>query len=159
MEGHTRKMSAIDLQEYLNEVSHAAARFQFLEETLRMHLASCFRIVELSVMDKLSFGFTYKDLERKSLGSLIELFKKFNSNSELLKLLQGLAKERNYVAHQAYLMTQDEQRSSEVLVREKKKVADISEKAHKAVTSLSKESRRIECLIEELKIGTSSNQK
>jgi len=136
----------VHLADYLLAVSHAAARFQYLEEILKMYLADCFQIVKLSVKRRVAFDFSYDDVKVLPLGRLIDLFQKYNRNPEVLELLRELPEQRNYVAHRAYLLTEEEQKNSEVLANEMEKVTKISAKADEAVKALRDEARNLERL-------------
>ena len=132
------------LDPYFREVSLAAMRFQHIEECLKMCLANCFGIIRLGLNGKVAFNLTYKDVENLPLGPLINEFKKYTTNSVLLKNLRGLPKKRNYIAHNAYLLTVDEQHNSEAITKEIKKVAEISRQARQVLQELFEESRGIE---------------
>lgn len=147
------KVQSVTLREYFLEVQHASARFQYLEEVLKMYLSACFRIVGLSVKQRLVFEYTYEDVKSQSLGRLINLFRKYNRNEQVLKLLRDLPDERNHVAHQAYLLTQQEMRDPKALAKEWDKVTRISNKAEKAVKAMAHELRTVDTLRRELEDG------
>ncbi len=147
-------MVSVVLTDYWQAVSHAASNFQFLEETLKMYFTTCFKIVELSVAEKIEFKFTYKDVERLSLGRLVVLFSKYSSNEELLAMLRGLPEKRNSIAHQAYLLTQAGMEDPAFLQQKLDEVRKVSEKAAAAVQALFSELRRVTGLFKELRRTT-----
>jgi hypothetical protein len=54
---------------------------------------------------RVHFSFTRADIERRSLGQLVRVFEKYNSNAELIAELKKLPERRNFIAHQAYLLS------------------------------------------------------
>ena len=91
-------------EEFRFRIGSAASRFQFLEEGLKIHLDVCFEIVRRNIQGKLEFRYGDKDLRNKSLRPLINLFGKYSTNEDLIKRLKDLQDDRNYIAHQAYVM-------------------------------------------------------
>uniref|UniRef100_UPI0035633619 hypothetical protein n=1 Tax=Amphritea sp. TaxID=1872502 RepID=UPI0035633619 len=55
--------------------------------------------------ERLHFDFSVEDVENYPLERLLTLFGKLNGNGELKKRLNKLRKERNYIAHEALLVT------------------------------------------------------
>ncbi len=144
------KVPSVTFQEYCKKVQEISFRFQYLEETLKVYLAMCFEIVGLSLGGRLFFGFSYDDVERLSLGKLIARFSKYNGNKDLCKLLYDLTKERNHIAHKAYLLTEEKIKDSEVLAKEFEKVVKIRERVLEANKALYEEGRIVEALLLEL---------
>ena len=57
------------------------------------------------VKERVHFEFSIQDVESYPLERLLSLFGKLNGNEELKKRLNKLRSERNYVAHEALLIT------------------------------------------------------
>jgi hypothetical protein len=64
-----------------------------------------FSVIQRGTKGRVHFGFTKQDIERKSLGQLVRTFEKYNSNAKLIGDLKPLPKQRNFIAHQAYLLS------------------------------------------------------
>jgi hypothetical protein len=142
------------IDEYLREVQVASWRFQYLEQILKLYLADCYRIIILRLEGGISFKFSYQDVQELPLGALIRLFKKHNGNAGVIELLEGLPKQRNYVAHRAYLMTTEEMRDSATIEPEFKKVRAVGKKADRAVKAVLAEWGAIEALRKKLEVVT-----
>ena len=57
------------------------------------------------VEDHIHFDFSITDVENYPLERLLNIFGKLNGNEELKKRLNKLRSERNYIAHEALLVT------------------------------------------------------
>lgn len=79
--------------------------FQLLELSLKLYIGKSYDFIHVLVEDKIHFDFSIEDIENYALGRLLNLFGKLNGNEELKKRLNKLTKERNYIAHEAMLVT------------------------------------------------------
>ncbi|WP_298773031.1 hypothetical protein [uncultured Shewanella sp.] len=79
--------------------------FQLLELSLKMYIGSSYSYINSLVEDHIYFDFSTKDVESFPLERLLNLFGKLNNNDELKKRLNKLTKNRNYLAHEALLVT------------------------------------------------------
>ncbi len=79
--------------------------FQLLELSLKLYIERSYEFITILVGDKIHFDFSIEYIENFALGRLLNLFGKLNGNEELKKRLNKLTKERNYIAHEAMLVT------------------------------------------------------
>ena len=110
-------------------IGRAASQFQFIEECLKMYLCECFDIVRKNVQGKIAFEYTDKDVRNKSLGPLIVMFKKYSTNKQLVERLEKIREDRNYIAHEAYVLVgnpTDESVEEDEFLR----IQNIAESAH-----------------------------
>ena len=105
----------IEYTTYHDTLSSVLIDFQFIEESLKMNIASCYEIVLSSLDGLIPFKFDYKDLEKDALGVLITKFEKFSDDTSLIKELRDLVQYRNGAAHKGWLLTPNEQRNPERL--------------------------------------------
>ncbi len=152
-------MRNVTFREYCRVVQKVSFNVQYLEELLKVYLGMCFDVVELSLNKRLFFGFSYEDVKNLSLGRLIEGFSKYNGNKRLLKLLRDLVKERNHIAHKAYLLTTEEIHDSDILAKEFERVVKISERVVEAHNAVFDEGRIVESLVRELEKGFPAQKK
>ena len=89
-------------EDFSTQAGVAAARFQLLEQVLKVYLSLCFDIIRKQIP---AFHFEYrdKDIANLPLGRLNHMFIKYNSNTELHKKLTALRDKRNYIAHRVYM--------------------------------------------------------
>ena len=106
------------LHEYYSKLQNSILMFQLIEESLRMYIKLAYSIINKRLDNIIPFKFTYNDVQRDSLGTLLDKFAKFNNNSELPKKISAIIKWRNFCAHRAYLMTYDEQTGGKSLTKE-----------------------------------------
>lgn len=95
----------IDHETYLGDVQTAAIRFQALEEALKIYLTTAFELIRKELDGTVPFHFISKDIQKEALGSLVRLFAKYSSKAKLVEDLNPLPAKRNYIAHQAYLVS------------------------------------------------------
>lgn len=132
--------------EYVGMLQTASWRFRYIEEALKMYIGNCYQIISNRLSSRLPFHYTYKDVHDRPLGQLIRVFKKLNSNKDLIAQLETLVKDRNHCAHQGYLMTSEEMHDPQYLSRELSRVKAIAEEADRAVQALLAELKAIELL-------------
>ena len=79
--------------------------FQLLELILKLYIGASYDTIHSLVEERIHFGFSVEDVENYPLERLLNVFGKLNGNEELKKRLNKLKKERNYIAHEALLVT------------------------------------------------------
>jgi len=79
--------------------------FQLLELSLKLYIGKSYDYIHALVHEKVHFDFSIYDVENYPLERLLNIFGKLNGNEELKKRLNKLRNERNYVAHEALLVT------------------------------------------------------
>ncbi|WP_305374597.1 hypothetical protein [Photobacterium leiognathi] len=79
--------------------------FQLLELSLKMSIGKSYDFIHALVGDRIHFDFSIEDVENYPLERLLNTFVKLNDNKELHKRLNKLRKLRNYIAHEALLVT------------------------------------------------------
>ena len=132
------------LTDYWTNLQKALMNFQFMEESIRMYLTSAYCIVLRKLDNQIPFEFTYKDVEKDSLGKLLIKFGKFNSNKQLIDNIREIMKDRNHCAHRAYLMTAEELNDEEFLSDEVVRVKRIVTRSKEYLDSLFEEWKSIE---------------
>ena len=113
-------------EDFSTQAGVAAARFQILEQVLKVYLSLCFDIIRKQIP---GFHFEYrdKDIANLPLGRLNHMFIKYNSNTELHKELTALRDKRNYIAHRVYMAFMGNTNpDADLVVAEIKKIQTIS---------------------------------
>jgi hypothetical protein len=90
---------------YRDRVVGILTSFQLLELALKMYIGRSYELIGDLVKDKIHFDFSISDIESYPLERLLNLFAKLNANEELKKRLNKLRSERNYVAHEALIVS------------------------------------------------------
>lgn len=106
------------LGEYLDLVGQALLDFQFIELALKLYMAETYAIISSRVEGVVPFKYGWKDVENEPLGRLLDQFSKISSDHQLIQELRPLQKERNKLAHQAYVLTLEEQSDGDRLEKE-----------------------------------------
>lgn len=129
---------------YMQKIPGVLLKFQFIEELLRMYISYCYQIIHIKVFKLIPFGYNYKDLQKDSLGKLITKFKKLSKDSSLIRNIENIVKDRNYCAHEVYLLTYEQQKDLEYLMIEIKKIDEITSKAEDCRKRLSAKVKQVE---------------
>lgn len=79
--------------------------FQLLELALKLYIGTSYDYIHALVQDRIHFDFSVEDVESFPLERLLNVFGKLNGNEELKKRLNKLRQERNYIAHEALIVT------------------------------------------------------
>ncbi|MCA2438574.1 MULTISPECIES: hypothetical protein [Vibrio] len=79
--------------------------FQLLELSLKLYIGKSYDFIHALVGDRIHFDFSIEDVENYPLERLLNTFVKLNGNKELHKRLNKLRKQRNYIAHEALIVT------------------------------------------------------
>jgi hypothetical protein len=132
------------LGQYFEKLPEALLKFQFIEEVLRMYIAYCYQIICLRVSKQIPFKYEYNDLQKDALGTLLGKFRKCSNNDLLIGQIENIIKDRNYCAHEAYLLTYEQQKDSGYLAAEIEKMGKIITKAEDCRQLLSAELRQLE---------------
>lgn len=90
---------------YRDRVVGILTSFQLLELSLKIYIGKSYELIGHLVGDRVHFDFSVSDVENYPLERLLNLFGKLNGNEDLKKRLNKLRSERNYVAHEALLVT------------------------------------------------------
>lgn len=96
-------MSKDLVKEFGEGVVGALSIFQVIESSLKLYITYSFRLIQVRLGPNVAFNFNGDDYENSSLETLIKIFSKLSNNKELIEVLKQRKKDRNYVAHQAYI--------------------------------------------------------
>lgn len=102
----TQKFLMKEAQKHYKErVVGILSNFQLLELALKIYIGKSYDFIDFMIADRVYFDFSIADIENYPLERLLTLFGKLNGNEELKKRLNKLKSSRNYVAHEALLVT------------------------------------------------------
>lgn len=128
---------------YALAASQVLMDFQFIEEALRMYIASAFNVIRTSTQDKVPFKFDRSSVEKDSLGKLIGKYSKLSDNQKLIADLNRVVEDRNLIAHRSLLLTPEEQEPSALAV-ESSKLENLHDVLHPMLLEIMEEVRKIE---------------
>jgi hypothetical protein len=134
------------LGQYFQKLPEALLKFQFIEELLRMYISHCYQIIFVRTSQQIPFKYEYKDLQKDALGALLRKFKRFSDNNTLIGKIENIIKDRNYCAHEAYLLTYAQQNDPGHLRAEIEKMETIITKAEDCRQLLSAEVKQLEAI-------------
>lgn len=119
----------IDHDAYNKEMLKAIERCQFIEETLKLCILSAIDITRLMTSKYFNLRYEMGDVVKLPMGPLIKKFSRVCQDDQLIKDLDKLRKERNFVAHQSMLFTLGELSDTESAENAFNKLKNIGEDA------------------------------
>ena len=129
---------------YSNKLQNALLQFQFIEELIKIYLSLVYWIISKKLERQIPFKFSRKDLEKDSLGKLLEKFAKFNPNDTLINKINQLIQKRNHIAHRAYLIEVEEQEDEKYMSKEIKDLEKTIVYSKECFNELRQELKRLE---------------
>ena len=133
----------MSFQDYFDESSRTLMSFQYLEVGLKFYIRDCDRIIQKSVKDSFHYSVREKEIEKFPLGRLIDEFSRRSNRKDITSVLKKLNKHRNYLAHNAYILTIVEQDDPAMMTEYSKKIRKINKAANACLKELYKEHSRI----------------
>jgi hypothetical protein len=134
----------IEQRAYFDAVRDALTAFQMIEESLKMSISTCYMYIRSKVKDQVPFAYGRDDVDNLPLGALLEIYRRLTPNEDLIAALRALPKDRNYVAHQAFVkevLLSDE--PPEQLVIQTGRIEKIAENARAVLAILIDEMNRL----------------
>jgi len=90
-------------EKYFESIQNVLLIFQYVEEAIRQYLLRCEFVTAARLQGITKYRISEKDIDKLSLGRLVDEFEKFNGNDDLIKKLRSIVVERNFIAHQSYI--------------------------------------------------------
>ena len=118
-----------------------------------MYIKLIYDIIRFSVNDNIAFKFTYSDIEKHALGKLIAKYEKLTNREDLVKELKDLVRQRNIIAHQAYLLSTEQMTDITYLDDQSDKLRMLSERTQKANAEINKELTQATDIFERITIN------
>lgn len=95
------------IEKFRHTTLEILSSFQVLEFSLKAYIARSYKIIKHKLNEEIPFEYSYNDIKNSPLENLLNIFAKLNNNQELIKKLNKLRNKRNFIAHQALLLTED----------------------------------------------------
>jgi len=92
----------MDKQRFVDEIPRVLLTLQYVEEALRQYMFRANVMIASEVRPFLHYAHDDPALSKASLGRLVSMFSRVNSDAELHRRLRELVPRRNFCAHQAY---------------------------------------------------------
>lgn len=114
-------------------VVEAIVEFQLFEERLKYYLYIAYKFIQLRMKGYLAFNYSEKEIDNASLGKLVYHYKKVSSDSILIKKMEMLASDRNYVSHKGFVVQCETYSDPEKYEEEIGKIKDITNRLRSCV--------------------------
>lgn len=126
----------------------ASANAQFVEEAIKLYLQSAFDLIRKKLDNALPFTYTYDTIKNSPMGNLNKFFSFYNDNEELKNMLQPILEERNYIAHRAYLLKEEQTINKELMEQENNRINKFIEQTHLIIFQIFEEKRKLDKQLE-----------
>ena len=134
-------------REYAIAAMDALASMQFVEESLRMYLIRVYALVRKRLNDDVGFSLDYPDVEKDSLGTLIGKFQTHSNSEGLIQTLMSLPRERNFLAHESFLLREEQYKNSSHLDALHERAKKAKARADKCFREVLVEVARLDSLL------------
>lgn len=137
--------------DYLREAQHALVGFQIAEAALKSYITFCYEVIAASMRGRLPFDYKEGDVDELPLGRLLTVFAKYNHNAALIERLRKLQKDRNHIAHQAFLLAfVGKEPVEDTLGSEFEKVREIANAIWACIPDITKEVQKAQLMRDQL---------
>ena len=126
--------------------SHTLAKFQFIEEGIRIYLKAAYALTKAKLQGVISVNLSVESLQSKSLSASLHEFRKFNGNSSLIDCISKLIPKRNHLAHTALYKLYFHLEEGRDLQQELQEAVQVGNQAAGCIELLHKEIELIEGL-------------
>ncbi|MHB1141535.1 MAG: hypothetical protein ACYC1T_07255 [Sulfuricaulis sp.] len=103
-------------KQYSDYLLQCLGTYQFIEEALRFCLVRCHATTQFRLDSFLTYKVPIQAIEDASLGRLIEWYKTYTKNTDLIRDLRAMKTVRDHVAHQGLALTLEEQTNENFLL-------------------------------------------
>ena len=131
-------------KEYYKEAAiHALAGFQLIEEGLKRYIVHYYDTVRYLLGDKLHFDYNESDVSEAALQRLLSIFSKINSNKELIEQLRKLVKQRDEIAHKAFVELYGPTKSEAEFEKMYQKYVEVGKQLSRLLTAVNDENFKL----------------
>ena len=134
----------ITVHDYFDSIPSILLDCQFIEECLKMYISTSYKIITRKLNESIPFKFSYADLKTDTLGTLTKKFRKFNNDQELLKKLGIARKYRNFLVHEAYLLTYEELKNEKYLSKAVKRLLNMKAEVKTCLAEVMEKLNKVE---------------
>jgi hypothetical protein len=124
---------------YRDQLTGCLMTYQFIEEGLRFCLIRYHATVKFRLDGFLPYELPLQSIEDAALGRLIDWYKVYAKNTELIRELRRIKSMRDHVAHQGLALTLEEQMNESLLDEKTKELEEAYAKANACFLQLVRE--------------------
>lgn len=99
----------VTFKQYTNALLQCLGQYQFIEEALRFCLVRCHATTKFRLDGFFPYQAPLQAIEDAALGRLIDWYKTYTNNSELILDLRSIKAARDHIAHRGLALTLEEQ--------------------------------------------------
>lgn len=137
-------------KEYSDVLARCMITYQFIEEGLKFCLYRCHAIIQFRLWGLLPYEAPLTSVDDAALGRLVEQYKVFTKNEDLIKSLRSIKSHRDFCAHKGYLFASGEQGDTDFIDQKKSEIAGFLSAAHACIELLKPEMAHMDKLVEEV---------
>lgn len=87
---------------YITASQSAMLQYQLIEVALKMYIKNMHFLIKSKLPPELNFDYKESEFDSMPLERLLNVFSKYSKNEDLIRQLNKLREQRNYVAHKAF---------------------------------------------------------
>jgi hypothetical protein len=129
-------MNELAFENYKRVVNLLLLDFQFIEELLKIVTSAAYEAIRRTAPPHIQFRPNRRNLEKESLGKLIQKYEEISGNEVLIQKLRDIASDRNFCAHRAFLLTLEEQQNASFLAGETRRLETLRQRSQDCVMTL-----------------------
>lgn len=145
---------------YRDQLTSCLATYQFIEQALRFCLIRYHATVKFRLEGFLPYELPFQSIEDAALGRLIDWYKVYANNAELVRELHQIKSARDHIAHQGLALALEEQTNEAFLDQKTMELQDAHAKAdacfHKLVEEMKAADESVNCAYGQLKAERSA---
>ncbi len=141
-----------DPREYIDKVTQCLLTFQYIEEALKQNLVRLNALIYLRIKKYVPYDLKpiFDSIGNTAMGRLIELYKIYCNDNELISDLRKSKGHRDAIAHQGLLMTVEDMKDPAHVNLKISELQEIEELAQKSFNKLLKSWEAIEKTLNQL---------
>lgn len=125
-------------QDYFDEITRCLMSFQYIEEALKQNLIRLHALIYFRIKKYVPYDLkpNIQSINNAAMGRLIELYKIFCDDNDLISDLRKIKDHRDKIAHQGLLMTVEEMNDKDNIKLKTSELEEIDELAKKTLNKM-----------------------
>ena len=137
-------------QDYFSELLEFIATAQWVEEMLKFYLYRCEAITSKLLKDTLPFQTNMESISNSALGRLIEKYRRFSDNTDLIERLRKFKPKRDRIVHAGFVKLYRDKLDEQAISLELSELQEINTEADDLIQVLLEDAKKIESAMNQL---------
>jgi hypothetical protein len=140
------------MQDYFDEITRCLMSFQYIEEALKQNLTRLNVLIYFRIKKYVPYDLkaNLQSINNAAMGRLIDLYKSYCNDDNLISDLRKIKDHRDKIAHQGLLMTSEEIHDEKVVKLKTSEFKEIKKFAEKSMNKLLESWKDIETILNQI---------